>query len=167
MSWDIDLPWCDHSGNYDWCSVGGRNWFRSTYGKIGFKYGRIDFYVRLGEPSEYWPALWLLNLENGVQEVDVVEHMDKGLVFSQWWDYYPHKGRNRCIKRMRLRRKAVYDEIKYSLIWKKRYLVWLINDIPRFFSFSHIPDSYLYIIISDVDNISKIKLNYENLFINN
>ena len=169
--WYNELPWNNPNTN-EWGSNEPYWWLRSTYNRsnetgvgLWFKYGRIDTYAKAGQPAKEkrCAAIWLLNLEEGVYEIDIMEYManPNRFVFSHWWGYNPHKGKR--IK-YRLLSKKANSIVKYSLIWKKNYMVWLVNNFPVYLSFRRIPKVPMSIIINDLDVLNKITINSNNFY---
>ena len=176
--WYNRLPW--DTNDHKWGTDPEKNlWLNTTYNKrendpgLWFLYGRIDILATLGygNPNRV-PALWLLNLhhvnDKPTMEIDIIEIFKKGrkdiLAFSQWWHYNPHKGKSKKIRRQKVAHKARIKEFKYSLIWKKNYILWLMNDLPRFISFRNIPDEPLSIIVNDCDNVRELRIRSENFY---
>ena len=163
--WNNDFPW-DETDNTkpDW-------WLRTTYNRkdkiregLWFKYGRIDTYAKAGQPAkiERCAAIWLLNLEQGINEIDILEYMyPNRMVFSQWWEYHPHKGKTIVY---RFLSKKAGKLTKYSVIWKKNYIIWLVNNFPVYLSFRKIPKVPMAIIVNDLDFLDKIVIKSNNFY---
>lgn len=169
--WHNELPWND-SNNNRWGSAEPIWWLRTTYNRkdkpkdgLWFKYGRIDTYAIAGQSAKRirCAAIWLLNLEQNVNEVDILEYMadPDRMVFSQWWGYNPHKGKSKSYRCLKKKAKVI---TKYSLIWKKRYMVWLINNFPVYISFRKIPKVPMAIIVNDLENLNKIVIKSNNFY---
>ena len=157
MRWRDHLPWNDKDNKW-----GSEDpfWLRTTYHDWWFKYGRIDVYAILGFTNyTRAPAIWLLNLKHHdnkeAMEIDIVE-MFENVTFSQWWHYDPHKGKSRHIRRKKFVKHCETTFVKYSVIWRKNYIIWLTDDRPRFISFRHVPSEPLAIIVNDLEWIHSI-----------
>ena len=163
-SWHDCLPW-----KGEWCSNDER-WLRTTYADNGlwFRYGRIDVIACLGKKiDKYIPAIWLLNLlhknHKPTMEIDVVEMFKGRVAFSQWWHYDPHIGKHRAIRRENFVKDLEENYHTYSVVWKKRYILWMVDNIPRFISFKNIPDEPMAIVVNDLEFIWELRIRTNEL----
>ena len=156
---DINTTWVRR---FPWYS-NNKDMYTTYKDGVSMLYGDIHIRVRLGEYGI--PSMWLLNLEEGkVQEIDVFERMKDKLYFSihsnrKTNNYYIYPN---CVKTPHPDYAVVQSKVKdyiesteryhtYSLIWRKRYVLWKIDGIAVAISFRRVPTQKMWLVLSNVD----------------
>ena len=103
-----------------------------TKGKFSFQYGRVDVVAKLPFGQGFWPAIWMMPEESNYGywpscgEIDIMESLGHDPEYIYGTIHYgdPHKYHG-----PQARIKNANEFHKYSIIWEKEKITWLIDDV--------------------------------------
>lgn len=121
----------------------------NTYGKISFCYGKIEFRLKLPKGKGLFPAIWLLQEEEGADyhEIDILEMVgqEPNLIYGVC--HYSQNGvSNTSYGITTISNPEEFHT--YGFEWSKNEMIWYIDDQPYFKTEQGIPHEKMYIIMN-------------------